>query len=527
MIGGVIFINGIFKKLSLLLILLIVLLSISSCSASDMELDSHDGSGSDILLDDDSSSLDDDSDLNEEINPSDALVNQINDANDGDTIIVQPGNYTINGLLINKNLTISGNGSPDSIVIDGEFKNPIITIENENATLYFSNLTFINAIGQFGGAISINPGNVYVDNCVFINNTAEENGAAICCGGIDDYYHPIISHLFVNNSIFIGNSVGHDGGAISNYYGTSEVYNSVFINNTAERDGGAFRISVGSFANIVNCSFISNHADEWGGAYYSWAGGSNITNCTFVDNDAGTYGGAVMISGSINITGSVIVNNSAEKGGAFYITNPMFEDNTKFLMNMIIEDNEIHDNFVSDNTSDILYNTWKLSQWHLKVSLENNDWGVADPFNNLNWTLDPYGFLNNPSTWKMPETNDDDSVNDSEDSTNNLDESDDEAVIESDVPLDGANGSSLLNNTESKGNDTLAKTLDTLDGSSYNQTSSNSTGVSMGSTDFYRMTELIKNESAAVKSVNIAYFIALIVIVSAFVIGLSRRRKRD
>lgn len=45
-------------------------------------------------------------------------------------------------------------------------------------------------------------GNIYVDNCVFINNTASENGGAIttCRANIDIF-----------NSIFMNNSTERDG----------------------------------------------------------------------------------------------------------------------------------------------------------------------------------------------------------------------------------------------------------------------------------------------------------------------------
>ena len=538
--------NSIFYKLSLIFLTLIVLLSLSAISAtdSDLQLDEISSAGdfetdinSEIPCDNDLSlnceeispinrtdSLSSNSILKDSISSQDALIDRINNADDGDTIIIQPGNYTVYGIRLDKNLTICGNGSPDEIILDGDHMDAIFTISSQTATVCFNNLTFINAAGDFGGAISIDPGYVYVDNCVFMNNSASTNGAAICNGGIDDNKNPFISHLFVNNSVFIGNDVGHDGGAISSYYGDSEIYNSYFSENYAARDGGAIRVSLFSNAYVENCTFFNNSAGEWGGAYYSWVGDTTITNCSFLNNTAGTYGGAVMISGNINITNSLISDNNAQSGGAFYITNPMYDDQANFKIRMYVNNNTIVNNKASDNVSDYLYNTWKLSPRHLYVNMEDNYWGSNNPFENM--SFDPYGFLKNPSSWiNSPAGEKEDSKNNESQKTNSKEDSN--ALIQSDKDLDGGNGTSLIRNDNVEGsNNTLAKNLNSASNSG--NSNINSTGVSVGSRDTYRMTEIIKNnDAAALKSLDISYLIALIVIVLAFVIGLSKHRKRE
>ena len=534
--------NSIFYKLSLIFLTLIVLLSLSAISATDSDLQLDEiSSASDFETDincdnglslnceeissiNKTDSLSSNSILKDSISSQDALIDRINNADDGDTIIIQPGNYTVYGIRLDKNLTICGNGSPDEIILDGDHMDAIFTISSQTATVCFNNLTFINAAGDFGGAISIDPGYVYVDNCVFINNSARTNGAAICNGGIDDNKNPFISHLFVNNSVFIGNDVGHDGGAISSYYGDSEIYNSYFSENYAARDGGAIRVSLFSKAYVENCTFFNNSAGEWGGAYYSWVGDTTITNCSFLNNTAGTYGGAVMISGNINITNSLISDNNAQSGGAFYITNPMFDDKANFKIRMYVNNNTIVNNKASDNVSDYLYNTWKLSPRHLYVNMEDNYWGSNNPFENM--SFDPYGFLKNPSSWiNSPAGEKEDSKNNESQKTSSQEDSN--ALIQSDKDLDGGNGTSLIRNDNVEGsNNTLAKNLNSASNSG--NSNINSTGVSVGSRDTYRMTEIIKNnDAAALKSLDISYLIALIVIVLAFVIGLSKHRKRE
>ncbi|MBQ2637141.1 MAG: hypothetical protein IJG09_10690 [Methanobrevibacter sp.] len=244
----------------------------------------------------------------------------------------------------------------------------------------FKNLTFINGLtDNFGGAISIETGNVYVDECIFINNTAlnDTNAGAISNYGTKQNK----GYLLVNNSLFVNNHADHDGGAITTCYANSYIYNCVFINNSAHRDGGAIRVSVFGYGSVQDCIFMFNHADEWGGAYYSWSGESNIERCIFMNNTAGTNGGAVMVSGNINIEDSIIMNNEGnETGGSFYIQQPMY--NTKTVIN-------VHNNLITNNSSpygqEVFIKWWNPE--NLYTQFDNNDWGDENP--NDSSVIDP------------------------------------------------------------------------------------------------------------------------------------------
>jgi predicted outer membrane repeat protein len=302
------------------------------------------------------------------------LEKEINDAQAGAEILIEPGTYKIHNIKITKNLTLQGNGNARDIIIDGEEKSSIFLIRSQDVHITFKNITFINGLTHsFGGAISIETGNVYVDECIFANNTAlsDTNAGAISNYGTKDNK----GYLFVNNSLFINNHADHDGGAITTCYANSDIYNCVFINNSACRDGGAIRVSVKGYGNVQDCIFMFNHADEWGGAYYSWSGESNIERCIFMNNTAGTNGGAVMVSGDINIQDSIIVNNKGgETGGSFYIQNPMY--NTKTVMN-------IRNNLITNNSSPYgkeIYINWERAYaYNLYTQFDDNDWGDEDP----------------------------------------------------------------------------------------------------------------------------------------------------
>lgn len=355
------------RNIFLIACIFIILISITASSAQDNETatDKLQNAESDPIMEinEDETPLSDD---------STDLKTRIDNADNGEEIIIEPGTYKIHNVHLTKNITLQGNGNARDIIIDGEEKSSIFLINNPNVRVTFKNITFINGLTKnFGGAISIETGGAVVDNCIFINNTALDNTNA---GGISNYgTKKNRGYLLVNNSIFINNHADHDGGAITTCYADSYIYNCVFINNSAVRDGGAIRVSVFGYGDVQDCIFMFNHADEWGGAYYSWSGESNIERCIFMNNTAGTNGGAVMVSGNINIEDSIIVNNDGgETGGSFYIQQPMYD--TKTVIN-------VHNNIITNNSSpygkEIFIKWW--DSYNLYTQFDNNDWGDEDP----------------------------------------------------------------------------------------------------------------------------------------------------
>ena len=343
--------------------MLVILLSINTTNALDNNTQlSNDNTGNSIALETNCEDL-----LQ---TTSSELENKIVNANSGDEILIDPGTYKLHDITLTKNLTLQGNGNPKDIIIDGETISSIFLIRDDAVHVTFKNITFINADTEgFGGAISMETGHVYVDNCNFINNTAGVNAGGISNYGTEEHR----GYLLVNNSLFINNHAGHDGGAVTTCYAYSYIYNSVFIANSAHRDGGAIRVSVYGYGPVEDCIFMYNHADEWGGAYYSWASNSNINRCIFMNNTAGTNGGAVMISGNMTLTNSIIVNNTSnETGGSFYIQQPMFNATTVM---------DINNNLITNNSSPLgkeIYISWKTTKL-LFTKFNNNDWGDEDP----------------------------------------------------------------------------------------------------------------------------------------------------
>ena len=357
------------SKLFIILSVIFILVNISAISADEMD---------DNILTSNASQQDQSAGNLITVTPEQDLKQIIVDSNVNDVIILEPGTYTAHNINLTKNITLQGNGDPKEIILDGEKKAIIFLVENQSVHARFNNLTFINGVTKdFGGAISMYSGNVYVDNCYFINNSALKGtcGGAIANYGID-YYHTrpdVYAHLFVNNSFFINNSANMDGGAITTNFAYANIYNSVFMNNTAGRDGGAIRIDREGYADVKDCVFMFNYAKEWGGAYYSWVGESNIERCVFANNTAGTNGGALVASANINVTDSIIVNNTAKKtGGALFIKQPCNKLTAAFIFK---------NNLITNNTAPLgkeVFVKWKETKLLLPY-FDDNDWGDEDP----------------------------------------------------------------------------------------------------------------------------------------------------
>ncbi|PWB84708.1 Ig-like domain repeat protein [Methanobrevibacter thaueri] len=294
------------------------------------------------------------------------LANLVEAANSGDTIVLD-GDYTYNpefdsaivdGIVINKVLTIDGNGS----TISGNGQARIFNVTSDKFTL--NNATLRDAKAEKGAAVYVGAtGNLFAGTVNFINNTATYRGGAIYSEGLVD----------VNNCVFDSNDItfrtanaDNGGAAIYNLKGTLVINNTNITNNLKDiviRDGnngdlldgvvvtsGETYIKDSYFANntgsyggaisslgymntepysltVVNTKFEGNNA-TFGGAIFVESSKLNVENCTFENNKgvgvgssgtSNTQGGAIVVhpsGSSATITDSTFIANSANLGGA-------------------------------------------------------------------------------------------------------------------------------------------------------------------------------------------------------------------
>ena len=262
-----------------------------------------------------------------------ALQERIDNASDNSTVLL-PNNYLLengfseNGILINKSLTIDGNG----FTINANGNARIFNIAGAAVTL--QNLKFINGqIGGSGAAVYCKDSNLAIINCTFSNNHAignnSQGGAVYCIGG----------KLTIFNSEFIANAADYDAGAVYLKGDYAIINASNFTNNKASFNGAVYMNSVNG--TVDDCIFSNNVATNSSGAL-GWVKKENgsITYSKFINNSA-PFGGAIYVNEGFNFSvfESKFVKNNATSGGAIYWTggDGMIVNST-FDMNSASED---------------------------------------------------------------------------------------------------------------------------------------------------------------------------------------------
>ena len=171
------------------------------------------------------------------------------------TIFLDVGNTPLN--ISDPLLTIAGpslgcSGSgPCGITISGDFypgtHGGIINTNTTNTVLTLQNLSFTQGVAAEGGAIFANGSNLEIDDCLFYDNTAEDEfalhggkGGAIyinSAGAVDIINSTFSGNLALNGSVAPTGSVG---GAIAdmNNSATLTITNATIASNSAAAGGG-------------------------------------------------------------------------------------------------------------------------------------------------------------------------------------------------------------------------------------------------------------------------------------------------
>jgi outer membrane protein assembly factor BamB len=230
----------------------------------------------------------------------------IEDANNGDTVIVYPGTYTGEGNrdidFLGKAITVRSlePNNPDIVaatVIDcngskTEQHRGFYFHNEESEDSILAGLTIKNGYGgRDGGAVScegssyprIKNCNPTIKNCVIRDNFSFRGGGINC----SSYSSPKIS-----NCIISGNSAYREGGGINcSNFSNPKISNCIISGNSAFREGGGIYSCCGSNPTVINSIICNNYAQDGAGIYNDSKG--TITNCTIVGNVATSNGGGV------------------------------------------------------------------------------------------------------------------------------------------------------------------------------------------------------------------------------------------
>jgi hypothetical protein len=332
-----------------------------------------------------------------------SIQSAINDANDGDIILVNPGIYTGNGNrdidYLGKAITIRSidPNNPDIVaqtIIDcqGTEQEPhrgFYLNSNEGSNSILDGLTIMDGWASGGGGIICGESSPIIRNCIIENNIGYAGGGGIICG----YDTKIINCVFQNNNFLMMPLTGGGGGAINcsgsnpiitdcKFYGNDntivswwsspEISNCLFQDNYHGCIGNGF-----GDVNIANCNFINNS-----GTIVSGGDSVSIKDCKFTNNSSENDLGAIVTYGSeINIENCLFVANTGKSNyrGVIYIYYKYGYQTEALVKNCTFSMNK------AANGKAIVFDSYNLCNLKVMNSIFND--GEDEIWNNDNSTI--------------------------------------------------------------------------------------------------------------------------------------------
>lgn len=307
--------------------------------------------------------------------PSDDIASCVNDAAEGDSILLYPGTYRAHLLLVDKGLTIGGldllapehppynftestiwigedslgvptrcitwtNEMPHNIRLVGiTFRSSWVTdslsgglLSIHNAIVELRGCNLLSGHAAIGGGAAFDSCSGTIRDCQMIANFGSLGGAGIDInGGI----------WTLENNLFRGNHANSlEGGGLRVVFADGVAEQNRFIFNSAGTYGGGFCVhGTGHTWNIIGNEFIHNLAGDGSGLEVGYLDSVLIDSNLFLENGApslSVFGGALQLvefGHSFQVCNNDFIRNVAGYGAAVYANgNGVFEDNL-VLMN--------------------------------------------------------------------------------------------------------------------------------------------------------------------------------------------------
>jgi parallel beta-helix repeat protein/predicted outer membrane repeat protein len=321
----------------------------------------------------------------------------IDAAEDGDTVLVWPGNYFELIDFKGKAITVESRDGPGVTAIDGSTANSVVTFrmaEGPDSVLEGFTITNGQALETGGGVRCKNGasptirGNVITGNttvssaggggigCIgaspliagntisnnqgitggggilvvagdpqILGNTLRENSTSGEGAGIesDATSNPVIRNNTISLNVVSGTG---DGGGIHTLGPQPAIRDNVIDQNHAHEGGGVYLENAGSQARVTGNTFTGNTCQGTGGALACESSSATISGNTFTGNQANSGGGAISCQFSTTpITDNLIQGNSASKGGGIYLLGS----------NVLISGNDVLANHATGNSGGGMY----------------------------------------------------------------------------------------------------------------------------------------------------------------------------
>ncbi len=257
----------------------------------------------------------------------------------GDTVLVAPGLYQEQGLVLGFGMTLVGDGGERAnVIIDAGEMGRILTVADVEEEVLVRNLTFQNGLAIDGGAILCVGSTIRIESCAFEDNNVSVDGGAIHaigstlnlndCSFRDNYAEEMGGGLFAGGASIVSlqscdfemnRATIHGGGILAEDCDSVELIGCIFRENSVDIMGAGVFV-MGSPVSVQESIFEGNQADDSGGGIYcnDWATGS-ITSCLFSSNMVGRNGAGIACTSSpVAVSHCLFFDNIAGNGGGLF-----------------------------------------------------------------------------------------------------------------------------------------------------------------------------------------------------------------
>jgi FlaG/FlaF family flagellin (archaellin) len=211
----------------------------------------------------------------------------IDDANDGDTIVVVDGTYTGEGNrdigFLGKAITVRSENGPANCIIDvkatqSDWHNAFYLNEGENKRSTIDGFTITGGHAYMGGGIECRNSSPTIKNCIITKNTAGWGGGIMLRE----------SNASVINCI-ISQNRGWDaaGGIYNSYYSITTINSCTITGNKASDVGGI--LCSGSKASVNNCVLWANRSWYESEVRLQYDSSISISYCDITGGESSVY----------------------------------------------------------------------------------------------------------------------------------------------------------------------------------------------------------------------------------------------
>ena len=281
-----------------------------------------------------------------QVKAGDNLQEAVEEANSGDTVLVQAGTYEGN-FTMNDGVYVSGGWTADftaqtehASILDAKASGRVLNQPKDFTTLtIWDNFTIQNGkLSEADGSKNLGAGVALwkkgrVINCLIQNNTFEYSGT--CMGGGIGHDSGDRNDTCAINCVVRNNFASHGGGvrirgvilnsiieentSTTNAGGGMHLqggaaYNCIIRNNESLKNTGGVRCY--GTSDLVNCLIVGNKAGGKVGGVGCESKPSNIINCTIVGNEQVNTGGDAVFCGLSDGIGDTNAHN-----GKFFVNN--------------------------------------------------------------------------------------------------------------------------------------------------------------------------------------------------------------